>query len=93
MVVSDCGAVSDLWQNHKTSSDAVHASSRAVLAGTDVECGFDYAYKSVPDAVHRGLISEKDVDLHVLRAMKGRFELGEMDDPSLVPWSRLHLQT
>ena len=89
MVVSDCGAVSDLWQNHKTSSDAVHASSRAVLAGTDVECGFDYAYKSVPDAVRRGLISEKDVDLHVLRAMKGRFELGEMDDPSLVPWSRL----
>ncbi|MCH4147618.1 MAG: glycoside hydrolase family 3 C-terminal domain-containing protein [Prevotella sp.] len=89
MVVSDCGAVSDLWQNHKVSSDATHASAKAMLAGTDVECGFDYAYKSVPDAVRRGLISEHDVDLHVFRAMKGRFELGEMDDPSIVPWSKL----
>jgi beta-glucosidase len=89
MVVSDCGAVSDIWQNHKVSSDATHASAKAVLAGTDVECGFDYAYKSVPDAVRRGLISENDVDLHVYRAMKGRFELGEMDDPSIVPWSKL----
>jgi len=89
LVVSDCGAVSDLWQNHKVSSDATHASAKAVLAGTDVECGFNYAYKSVPDAVRRGLISQKDVDLHVYRAMKGRFELGEMDDPSLVPWSKL----
>jgi beta-glucosidase len=89
MVVSDCGAVSDIWQNHKVSSDATHASAKAVLAGTDVECGFDYAYKSVPDAVRRGLISEADVDMHVYRAMKGRFELGEMDDPSIVPWSKL----
>jgi beta-glucosidase len=89
LVVSDCGAVSDIWQNHKVSSDATHASAKAVLAGTDVECGFNYAYKSIPDAVRRGLINQKDVDLHVYRAMKGRFELGEMDDPSLVPWSKL----
>jgi beta-glucosidase len=81
--------VSDIWQNHKVSSDATHASAKAVLAGTDVECGFNYAYKSIPDAVRRGLINQKDVDLHVYRAMKGRFELGEMDDPSLVPWSKL----
>lgn len=89
LVVSDCGAVSDIWENHKVSSDATHASAKAVLAGTDVECGFNYAYKSIPDAVRRGLINQKDVDLHVYRAMKGRFELGEMDDPSLVPWSKL----
>lgn len=90
LVVSDCGAVSDIWENHKVSSDASHASAKAVLAGTDVECGFNYAYKSIPDAVKRGLISEKDVDLHVYRAMKSRFELGEMDDPSIVPWSKLN---
>src|SRR5574344_1828272 len=89
LVVSDCGAVSDIWENHKVSSDAAHASAKAALAGTDVECGFNYAYKSIPDAVCRGLIKETDVDTHVYRAMKGRFELGEMDDQSVVSWSKL----
>ncbi len=89
MVVSDCGAVSDFWQNHKTSSTPAHAASKGVLAGTDVECGFDYAYKSIPEAVRNGLISEKDVDEKVLRLLEGRFELGEMDDASLVSWSKL----
>jgi beta-glucosidase len=89
LVVSDCGAVSDFHMNHKSSSDAVHGSSKAVLAGTDVECGFDYAYKSLPEAVKRGLISEAEIDKHVIRLLEGRFDLGEMDDPSLVEWSKI----
>jgi beta-glucosidase len=89
LVVSDCGAISDFWQNHKTSSDAVHAAAAGTLAGTDVECGFDYVYKSIPEAVRRGLISEEEVDRHVQRLLEGRFDLGEMDDPSLVSWSSL----
>ena len=89
LVVSDCGAVSDFHMNHKSSSDAIHGSSKAVIAGTDVECGFDYAYKSLPDAVKRGLISEAEIDKHVLRLLEGRFDLGEMDDPSLVEWSKI----
>ena len=89
VVVSDCGAVSDIWQNHKVSSDSIHASARSALAGTDVECGFGYTYKSLPTAVKRGLIPEKDLDKHVVRLLEGRFDLGEMDDPSLVSWSRI----
>ena len=89
MVVSDCSAVSDFWQTHKSSTDAVHSAAKGALAGTDVECGFDYAYKSIPEAVRAGLIDEKDVDLHIIRLMEGRFELGEMDDPSLNTWSQL----
>ncbi len=89
LVVSDCGAVSDFYTSHKSSTDATHASAKATLAGTDVECGFDYAYKSIPDAVRRGLISEQEVDRHVTRLLEGRFDLGEMDDPSLVEWSKI----
>ena len=89
LVVSDCGAVSDFHMNHKSSSDAVHGSSKAVIAGTDVECGFDYAYKSLPEAVKRGLLSEAEIDKHVIRLLEGRFDLGEMDDPSLVEWSKI----
>jgi len=89
LVVSDCGAVSDFHQNHKSSSDAVHAAAVGTLAGTDVECGWDYVYRSVPDAVKRGFITEAEVDKHVCRLLEGRFDLGEMDDPSLVEWSKI----
>ncbi|MBR0202235.1 MAG: glycoside hydrolase family 3 C-terminal domain-containing protein [Bacteroidaceae bacterium] len=89
LVVSDCGAVSDFHENHKTNSDAVHASATGATAGTDVECGFDYVYKSIPEAVRRGLLTEAEVDKHVLRLLEGRFDLGEMDDPSLVEWSKI----
>ena len=89
LVVSDCGAVSDFYNSHKSSSDATHASAKATVAGTDVECGYGYAYRSIPEAVRRGLISESEVDKHVLRLLEGRFDLGEMDDPSLVEWSKI----
>jgi Beta-glucosidase-related glycosidases len=89
LVVSDCGAVSDFYTSHKSSTDSIHASAKATLAGTDVECGFAYAYKGIPDAVRRGFITEAEVDKHVIRLLEGRFDLGEMDDPSLVEWSKI----
>ena len=89
LVVSDCGAVSDFYTSHHSSSSAVTASAKATLAGTDVECGYGYAYKSIPEAVRRGFISEAEVDKHVIRLLEGRFDLGEMDDPALVEWSRI----
>ena len=89
LVVSDCGAVSDFYESHKSSSDPVHASAKATIAGTDVECGYGYAYRSIPEAVKRGYITEAEVDKHVIRLLEGRFDLGEMDDPSLVEWSKI----
>ena len=89
LVVSDCGAVSDFYESHKSSSDATHASAKATIAGTDVECGYGYAYRSIPEAVKRGFMTEAEVDKHVIRLLEGRFDLGEMDDPSLVEWSKI----
>lgn len=89
LVVSDCGAISDFYDSHKSSSSPITASAKATLAGTDVECGYGYAYRSIPEAVRRGLISEAEVDKHVIRLLEGRFDLGEMDDPSLVEWSKI----
>ena len=80
----------DEWYtSHKSSSSPVTASAKATLAGTDVECGYGYAYKSIPEAVRRGLITEAEVDKHVIRLLEGRFDLGEMDDPKLVEWSKI----
>jgi beta-glucosidase len=90
LVVSDCGAITDFFTSHKVSSDAVHAASKGVLAGTDVECVWEnYPFKTLPDGVSKGLISEEEINKHLLRVLIGRFDLGEMDDDAIVPWSKI----
>jgi len=90
LVVSDCGAVTDFYTSHKVSSDAVHASAKAVSAGTDVECVWaGYAFAHLPEAVARGLITEKEIDKHLLRVLVGRMDLGDFDDDALVPWTKI----
>ena len=89
LVVSDCGAVTDFWGDgrHGVSEDAASASAKAAIAGTDIECGSNY--KQLKDAVMKGLISEDQIDINVRRILKGRFELGELDDDNLVEWTRI----
>lgn len=90
VVVSDCGAVTDFFTSHKTSSDATNASAKAVLAGTDVECVWQgYAYEKLPEAVAKGLITEKEIDSHLLKVLIGRFDLGDFDDNAIVPWANI----
>jgi beta-glucosidase len=90
IVVSDCGAIADFYTSHKVSSDAVHAATKGVLAGTDVECIWEnYPFKTLPEAVRRGLIREEDINKSVMRVLIGRFDLGEMDDNAIVPWTKI----
>ena len=89
LVVSDCGAIDDFYKpnRHEVSADSAAASAKAVLSGTDVECG--RTYRSLPQAVRRGDISEEQVNVSVRRLLKGRFELGNFDADSLVEWTRI----
>ncbi|MFC1838029.1 xylan 1,4-beta-xylosidase [Thermodesulfobacteriota bacterium] len=90
VVVSDCGAIDDFYRSHKVSSDSVHASAKGVLAGTDVECQWmSHNFKKLPEAVERGLITEEEIDTRLIRVLTGRFDLGEMDDDELVPWTKI----
>ena len=88
LVVSDCGAISDFYTSHKVSSDAVHAGAKGVLAGTDVECAGP-AYKLLPEAVKRDLVKEEDLNQNLMRVLIGRFDLGDLDNDTLVPWSKI----
>jgi beta-glucosidase len=87
IVVSDCGAINDFYKpnTHMTEPDSAHAASRAVLSGTDLECGS--TFKSILTGVKQGLISESNINLSLKRLLKARFELGEMDGST--PWDKL----
>jgi len=89
LVVSDCGAIADFYSSHKVSSDDLHAAAKGVLAGTDVECGWGYAYAKLPEALEKGLIEEAEINNHLKNILIARFDLGEMDNDSLVSWSKI----
>jgi beta-glucosidase len=90
-VVSDCGAVDDIWDNHHYAPDNVHAVALAIKAGTDLSCGDEY--RDVPKAVRRGLLTKADVDRAVKRLFTARFRLGMFDPPERVPYAKTPLST
>ena len=89
LVTSDCGAISDFWRPgyHGFSPTREDAAARAVIAGTDVECGSDY--RSLPEAVKAGKISEEQINTSLKRLLKARFELGDFDSDDQVPWTKI----
>lgn len=93
LVVSDCGAIADFFmeKHHETHLSSEAASADAVISGTDLECGS--SYKTLDEAVRKKLITEEQIDKSVFRLLKARFELGEMDEDSLVCWSQITMDT
>lgn len=89
LVVSDCGAISDFWMPgaHGVSPDDRTASAKAVLSGTDLECGSNY--QTLPEAVKAGAITEEQIDHSVQKLLEARFDLGDFDPDSLVEWTRI----
>jgi beta-glucosidase len=86
-VTSDCGAIDDFFNHHKTHPDAVSASVDAVLHGTDIDCG-NVAYKALTTAVKEGKITEPQLDVSLKRLFTIRFRLGMFDPPSMVKYAQ-----
>jgi len=88
-VVSDCGAVGDIYTNHKYTSTLGGAAVAAVKAGTDLTCGTEY--RTLVDEVKAGHISEAEINQSVERLFVARFRLGMFDPPERVPYAAIPL--
>jgi beta-glucosidase len=64
-VVSDCGAIEDIHKRHRIVATAAEAAASAVRAGTELNCGTEYA--SLGEAVGKKLIQETEIDAAVRR--------------------------
>jgi len=86
LVTSDCWALNDFWTKgaHEWVGSRNEGIARAVVAGTDVECG--NAYHTLGEAVKAGLVTEEQMNVSLTRLMEGRFELGDFDSDELVGW-------
>jgi beta-glucosidase len=86
-VVSDCGAIDDIYLHHKVVQTAPEAAALAVKTGTNLDCG--RVYPNLVDAVKQGLITEAQIDTSVKRLFLARFKLGMFDSPERVRWARI----
>jgi beta-glucosidase len=87
-VTSDCGAIDDFFNFHKTHPDAASAAADAVWHGTDIDCG-NVAYKALVQAVKDGKITEKQIDVSLKRLFTIRFRLGMFDPVDMVKYAQI----
>ncbi len=95
-VVSDCGAVVDIWSGHQFTKTKEEAAAISLKRGMDNEC-VDFTHK-VPDnsdyvkyinAVKNGYLTEKEIDIALRRLFRARFLLGMFDPPEMVPYAQI----
>ena len=77
-VVSDCGAICAINNEHKVTENYAESSALAVNNGCDLNCGD--AYKWLKTAVALNLISEETITKAVERLFTARFRLGMFAD-------------
>ncbi|MCB0450146.1 MAG: glycoside hydrolase family 3 C-terminal domain-containing protein [Confluentibacter sp.] len=86
-VVSDCGAIADIWKTHKLTSNAPSASALALKTGCDLNCGSSYQFLN--EAIKEGLITENDLNIAIKRLFLARIKLGMFDNPEKVPYAKI----
>ena len=89
-VVSDCGAIKDIYAHHHLVDTPEEAAARSVKAGCDLNCGS--TYENLFGALGNGLISERDMDRALLNLFEVRFQLGMFDPPERVPYAQTPLE-
>jgi beta-glucosidase len=95
-VVSDCGAVTDIFNGHHFTKSQPEASAISLKRGMDNECGDffakvsdDHDYKPYLDAVKQGFLKESEIDVPLVRLFTARMKLGMFDPPELVPYTKI----
>lgn len=86
-VVSDCGAIDDIYLAHKHVATQAEAAALAVKRGCDLNC--EDAYLALGEAVKKGYITEKEIDVSLRRLLTARFKLGMFDPAEKVPYAQI----
>jgi beta-glucosidase len=94
-VVSDCGAVVDIYEGHYFKKSQAEAAAASLKAGMDNECvdfltvvKDSHDYQPYLDAVKQGLLTEADLDVSLKRLFTARMRLGMFDPPEKVPYAQ-----
>ncbi len=94
-VVSDCGAVRDVFSGHQYRPTLPQAAAISVIRGMDNECYGastnidDYDYKPYLEAVQQGYLPESAMDTALIRLFTARIKLGMFDPRDTFPYANI----
>jgi beta-glucosidase len=86
-VVSDCGAIANIFENYKLAASPEDAAVRALKAGCDLSCGTNF--NGLLSAAMKGSVTPQQINAAVQRVLTARFRLGLFDPPDSVPYAKI----
>jgi beta-glucosidase len=95
-VVSDCGAVHEIYDIHHYRPTLPQAVAISLERGMDNECidftanrKDDHDYRPYIEAVQQGYLSVDAIDTALIRLFTARIRLGMFDPPEMVPYTKI----
>jgi beta-glucosidase len=86
-ITTDCDAITNFYKHHGAAADEVEACALAIKSGVDLDCGNEF--QSLPKAVEKGLVTEKEIDQALSKLLVTRFKLGLLDPVNNNPYSKI----
>ena len=86
-IVSDCGAVTDIFSGHHIAKTEAEACAIAIKAGLNVECGT--SFRSLKEALDQQLLTEDDINRALKPLMMTRLKLGIIHDDPDCPYNHV----
>ena len=88
-VVSDCGAVGNVLEDHHFVKRPETAAALCLQAGLDLECGDDFYITPLRNAYDLAMVSDADIDRAAGRVLTARMKLGLFDKPESCPYNQI----
>ena len=85
-VVTDCGALDDIFARHKALSGPVETAAAAIKAGVDLDCS-SILQEDALKAVQAALLTKTDIDSALAPLLRTQLKLGFFDDKTNIPFS------
>ena len=86
-VVSDCGAVTDIFTEHKIADSHAEAAAISIKSGLNLECGD--SFRHLKEALEKELLTESDLDQALFPLMMTRLKLGILTSDDKSPYSEI----
>ena len=85
-VVTDCGALDDIFMRHKVMPSGVEVAAAAIRAGVSLDCS-NVLQNDVMKAIEQKLLTEKEVDSALAHILRTQVKLGFFDAATANPFS------
>ncbi|MEO5682155.1 MAG: glycoside hydrolase family 3 N-terminal domain-containing protein [Chitinophagaceae bacterium] len=86
-VVTDCGALDDIFMRHKVIPTSVETAAAAIKAGVNLDCS-SLLQRDVMKAIDQKLLTKQEVDSALAGILRTQFKLGFYDPATENPYSQ-----